>query len=246
MPAVLCWHSLFSAVVELQNTDVFAGPQFCFSEVWIRMHEITDADSISVEKFQEFLVYFLVGFEFMGELRYMYRRLGIAGDPNWWWLVGRMSRFWISQKLRGDLVLKSARNVLHVVANSWRSRFLPPFALTFWSWCLCIWSLWMPRRLERLELHRQWYCAIGKKLSLLRRAAPLLLSWQRPRTCSWTSANPAKSGLSRPTWNLWDVVERLLGTNLLSSKLCSVVKLETCLLKSLWTYEMVACNRKSD
>jgi hypothetical protein len=40
------------------------------------MHEITNSDSISVEKFQEFLVHFLVGFESMGELRYIYRRRG--------------------------------------------------------------------------------------------------------------------------------------------------------------------------
>jgi hypothetical protein len=42
----------------------------------IRMHEIANSDLISVEKFQESLVHFLVGFEFMSELRYMYRRRG--------------------------------------------------------------------------------------------------------------------------------------------------------------------------
>jgi hypothetical protein len=59
---------LSSAVVELRNTDLLAGPQFCFIEMCIRMHEVTDSDSISVEKFQEFLVHFLVGFKSVGEL----------------------------------------------------------------------------------------------------------------------------------------------------------------------------------
>jgi hypothetical protein len=74
---------LSSAVIELRNTDVMAGPQLFFSEMCIRMHEISNSDSIRVEEFHELLALFFVGLKVLSVLRYMYRRRRDPIDGDW-------------------------------------------------------------------------------------------------------------------------------------------------------------------